>query len=124
MTYHGLCGIIFGQGLKEEIDLPLNFDAHSRRLATSFEKSTVVQRPPPFIESDLSDSGAVFESSDGVDSDFQLLDESSEDSRQLKLLESDLFSKHQDNSITIYSDFVMNKDRFLFTSKFNWQMNG
>ena len=34
-----------------------------------------------------------------------------------------MFSKHRENKVISYSDFVMNKDKFLYTSSFNWEMN-
>lgn len=62
--------------------------------------------------------------------------DSSEDTKQLQLIEqeskrvilninnvADVFSKHKENKIGSYVDFIMNKDKFLFTSKFSWSMN-
>ena len=36
---------------------------------------------------------------------------------------AELFSKHKVNVFPSYVDFVMNKDKFLFTLKFNWEDN-
>jgi hypothetical protein len=48
ISYHSLCGLIFGQGLKEEIDLPLNYDIHS--------KIVVEEQPKEEGQLDLTDA--------------------------------------------------------------------
>lgn len=36
---------------------------------------------------------------------------------------ADIFSKHRENKIISYTDFLMNKDKFFYASYFNWDMN-
>lgn len=45
-TYHALCGLIFGQGIKEDIDIALNFDSSIKQAALeelSNSKSDIFQ---------------------------------------------------------------------------------
>ncbi|CDW89406.1 p53 regulated pa26 nuclear protein [Stylonychia lemnae] len=157
--YHSLCGVIFGQGLKEEvrssnsqlvliqIDLPLNFDLTSKRSnitpdkqsklisgKSSDQQQEIAEKDihPKKVHFQISEEKMpihqtiIFEStSEDYTTDSNFIEDSSEETQQIKLIETetDIFSKHRENKIISYTDFKMNNDKFLFSSYFSWDLN-
>eukprot|EP00347_Sterkiella_histriomuscorum_P015870 403355371 len=103
-----------------EIDLPLNFDLHTKRQSLSSQKLQELnnsQQPSSkkvsfLIEEDKQKSlPTIMESTseDYYTTDSNIVEDSSEETQQIKLIEIE--------------NFMMNNDKFLMTSDFSWDMN-
>jgi hypothetical protein len=78
----------------------------------------------------------IFETtSEDYTTDSNFIEDSAEEAQQIQLIETesnayfikinlaDIFSKHKENKIISYTDFLMNKDKFFQASYFNWELN-